>query len=246
MILTIIGFWGAYPNKNEATSAYLLEQSGFRLLIDCGSGALSLLQNYIPLHQLDALILSHYHHDHIADVGSLQYSMLVNHQLQKRSKILPIYANDKDDEKFQSLHFHDFTEGRSINENDQLQIGPWQVTFCQTNHPAYCLAMKFKDITSGKTIVYSADTSWCDNLVPFSKNANILIYETSLYDEQLAKITGHSTPSDAALLAGLANVETLVLTHLPHFGDHSELIRIAKEQFDGHVMLAKTGLTFEL
>lgn len=246
MNVTIIGFWGAYPEKNEATSAYLLEQDGFHLLIDCGSGALAQLQNYLSLHQLDALILSHYHHDHIADVGSLQYSMLMNEQLGTRSNLFPIYGHNEDEGKFQSLHFRNITEGRIIEENKQIQIGPWKVSFCKTNHPAYCLAMKFMDPFSGKTMVYTGDTSWCNDLIPFSNGADVLICETSLFDERFTEKTGHSTPSYAAKLAQLANVKILVLTHLPHFGEHNELVKIAKAQFNGTVMLAKSGLTLEL
>ncbi|MCX8046397.1 MAG: MBL fold metallo-hydrolase, partial [Anoxybacillus gonensis] len=43
MKVTVIGYWGAFPKKNEATSCYLFEHDGFRLLVDCGSGALAQL-----------------------------------------------------------------------------------------------------------------------------------------------------------------------------------------------------------
>ncbi|MFA9458105.1 MBL fold metallo-hydrolase [Halalkalibacter sp. AB-rgal2] len=246
MKVTIIGFWGAYPEKNAATSCYLLEQNDFHLLIDCGSGALAQLQNYLPLHSLDGLILSHYHHDHIADIGSLQYSMLINNQLHKSSTLFPIYGHNKNKDAFKSLHFRDVTEGRIIEENKPVQIGPWHVTFCKTEHSAYCLAMKFLDRTTGKQFVYTADTYWCDELVPFATGADLLICEASLYEETHAAKTGHMTPALAAELAREANVQTLVLTHLPHFGDHQDLVKEAKQGFDGEVILAKAGLSFSL
>lgn len=71
MNLTPVGIWGGYPKANEATSAFLLEYEGFHCLIDCGSGVLASLQNFLPLAQLDAVVLTHYHADHIADIGSL-------------------------------------------------------------------------------------------------------------------------------------------------------------------------------
>ncbi|GAE46916.1 metal-dependent hydrolase [Mesobacillus boroniphilus JCM 21738] len=59
--LTIVGFWGGYPKVNEASTGYLLEHEGFRLMIDFGSGVLAKLQNFVQPEELDALVLSHYH-----------------------------------------------------------------------------------------------------------------------------------------------------------------------------------------
>lgn len=83
MKLTVIGCYGGFPAAGEATSGYLFESNGFRLLVDCGSGVLSKLQQYIDIEELDAVLLSHYHHDHIADIGPLQYAKLVGYHLGK-------------------------------------------------------------------------------------------------------------------------------------------------------------------
>src|SRR5690625_7112639 len=77
MELTVIGYWGGYPAENGVTSAYLIEKDGFNLVIDLGSGALSKLHKYIDVAQIDAVLLSHYHHDYVADLGVLQYARLV-------------------------------------------------------------------------------------------------------------------------------------------------------------------------
>lgn len=69
MKLTVFGHWGGYPLANEGTSSYLLEEAGFKLLIDVGASAVSIMQNYIDPDDIDAAIISHYHPDHVADVG---------------------------------------------------------------------------------------------------------------------------------------------------------------------------------
>ena len=46
MKMTVVGFWGGFPEAGEATSGYLFEHDGFRLLVDCGSGVLAQLQKY--------------------------------------------------------------------------------------------------------------------------------------------------------------------------------------------------------
>ncbi|MEG0781710.1 MBL fold metallo-hydrolase, partial [Carnobacterium sp.] len=73
MKLTILGYWGGYPINNEGTSSYLVESEGYHLLIDAGSASLISLENHLDPLELDAVILSHYHHDHVADIGVLQF-----------------------------------------------------------------------------------------------------------------------------------------------------------------------------
>ena len=75
MKLTVIGYWGGFPAAEGASSAYMIEKEGFTLLLDMGSGALMTLQKYKKASELDAVILSHYHADHIADIGVLQHAL---------------------------------------------------------------------------------------------------------------------------------------------------------------------------
>lgn len=89
---TVIGYWGGYPGEKEATSGYLLEHDGYRLLVDCGSGVLAQLQSFISVRDIDAVILSHYHHDHVADIGPLQFARLIESMTNGVLPELPIYA----------------------------------------------------------------------------------------------------------------------------------------------------------
>ena len=69
MKLTVLGCLGAYPYEGQGTSSYLLQADGFNLLLDAGSSTLVELEKELDPLDLDAVILSHYHHDHIADLG---------------------------------------------------------------------------------------------------------------------------------------------------------------------------------
>lgn len=244
MKLTCIGTWGAYPEAGEATTSFLLEEGNSRILLDCGSGVLSQLQRIIPIEKLDALVLSHYHHDHVADIGCLQYALLIQTILGKRSKPLPIYAHaEEENPLFSTLTYNDYTKGIRVYANQPIQIGPWDVDFCPTVHPAYCLAAKFSH--QGRSIVYTADTSWSEELVSFSKGAEMLICEASLYNEQKGKVAGHMTAGEAGQLALQAGVKRLILTHLPHYGDHQQLVQQAQEIFTGEIHLADSLSSWE-
>lgn len=245
MNVRFLGMWGGFPQAGSATSSFLLEHEGFVALIDCGSGVLAQLQKFMSIDQLDAVLISHYHHDHVADVGCLQYAWLVHTQLGTIKRALPVYAHAQDQEQWSKLTFKDFTKGNTISPDQGAQkIGPWNVSFCQTKHPAYCLAMKFE--CDEHRIVYTADTEWSDELLVFAHGADLLICESNLYAEQFGQVPGHLTATQAGQLANRAKVNQLVLTHLPHFGDHQQLLKEAQDQFGGPVHLAIIGLNISL
>lgn len=239
-----VGIWGGCPKANGATSSFLIEHDGFHCLVDCGSGVLSSVQNYVPLEKLDAVVISHYHADHIADIGSLQYSRLINYYLGKPSPALPIYGHDRDEANFAKLSYKEQTIGVAIQETDIVHIGPFEVTFCETVHPVYCLAMKFT--VDDRSVTLTADTEWTDRLVEFARGTDLLISEANLYEEHLGKAPGHMAGSEAGRLAKLAGADRLVLTHLPLHGEPKEILDAAKEVYEGDAELAVVGKTYEV
>ncbi|MDZ5470226.1 MBL fold metallo-hydrolase [Bacillus sp. 31A1R] len=244
MKLITIGSWGGYPKANEASSGYILEHEGFHLLVDCGSSVLSKLQNFIQPEELDAVILSHYHPDHIADIGVLQHARLIQGFLGKEMETLPIYAHTLDEPEFAKLTYKDITKGTPYDPNGTLTVGPFQIQFLMTNHPVPCYAMRFE--AAGKSIIYTADTSFKEGFIPFSKNADLLLCECNFYSNQDGKNAGHMNSHDAGHLASEAAVKQLVLTHLPHYGNLPDLITEASQKYNGSVSLAEYGQTIEL
>jgi ribonuclease BN (tRNA processing enzyme) len=243
MKVTVVGYWGGYPGANEATSGYLFEHEGFRLLVDCGSGVLSQLQNYLEISELDAVVISHYHHDHIADIGPLQYARLISTYLNNTTVELPIYGHKADAEAFSKLAYKKITRSEPYIPDKLLKVGPFSITFMKTKHPAICYAMR---IEAGEhSIVFTADSSYIEEFIAFSKNADLLICESNLYDNQDGSEMGHMTSSEAGKIAKEAQVKNLLLTHLPHYGKHEDLLQQAASIYQGKTFLAKTGFTFE-
>lgn len=244
MELTIIGFWGGYPKTNQASSGYLLEHNGYRLLIDCGSGVLAKFQNVIQPEELDAVILSHYHPDHSADIGVLQHARLIQGILGKQMNTLPIYGHHLDSYEFTKLTFKNSTKGIAFDPAEILLTGPFRISFLKTDHPVPCYAMRVE--AGGKAIVYTGDGSFKDELIDFSQYADLLLSECNFYGNEEGKKAGHMTSIEAGELAERAGVKQLCLTHLPHYGNTHELISEAATRYSGVIKLAEEFLRISI
>ncbi|HLS66203.1 MAG TPA: MBL fold metallo-hydrolase [Pseudogracilibacillus sp.] len=242
MKLTVIGYWGGYPARDEASSTYVLEKDNFMLLLDLGSGGLAKLQKYYDVTDVDALLLSHYHADHVADVGVLQHALLVQSYFQEELKKVPIYGHHENDTEFQKLT-HDYTEGIAYDPDNVLKIGPFFIRFIQTKHSVPCYGMR---ITDGETtLVYTADSAFQNEWIKFSQHADVLLADCNFYAGLDAAASGHMTSEEVATIAKEANVSEVILTHLPHFGEHTQLVKEAQAIYDGNVYLAYEGFVWD-
>jgi ribonuclease BN (tRNA processing enzyme) len=244
MKLTVIGYWGGYPKKNGASSGYLLEHDGFKLLLDCGSGVLAKLQNVLQPEELDAVIVSHYHPDHIADIGVLQHARLIQGFLGKQMTVLPIFSHHFNQIEFTKLTYKDITKGVAYEPSGSLSAGPFQITFLKTDHPVPCYAMRIE--ADGKILVYTGDGSFKHELIDFCKQADLLLCECNFYGNQDGKQAGHMTSIEAGELAQQALVKQLCLTHLPHYGNTQVLVNEASTKYTGIINLAEEFLAISL
>ncbi|OFI48697.1 metal-dependent hydrolase [Floricoccus tropicus] len=217
MKLTTLGCWGGYPYKDAGTTSFLLtSESGFNLLIDAGSRAVTELEHELSPLQLDAVIISHYHQDHIADLGVLQqYRQLwPKTDPEWDSMILDIYGHNRDEVNFKNLTLANVSNGHAYDYENGQKIGPFDITFIETVHPVVCYAMRIVERKTGQTLVFTGDTGWFDDLIPFTKGADMFLADVYLFKGQ-EKHFAHLTSFEAGKIAREAGVKKLVLTHLP-------------------------------
>ena len=213
------------------------------LLLDCGSGVLSELQNYIDLNDINHAILTHYHYDHFSDIGAYLFSRLVNTQLGRAVEELYIYgpADEGMQKQVEDVAYSRFT---SFNETSQLEIGPFICTFMKNIHPVETYSIKI--VCDSKSIVFTSDTSFTLDLIEFAANSDLLITECSLYEGMDGVGSGHMTSKDAGILAYQSKAKRVLLTHLPHYGELNDLVVSAKKQGNPNIELAQSGMLIEL
>lgn len=211
MKITVLGRYGTAPAKDGACSGYYIEHNDKKILIDCGNGIVSRYQHYCKIEELDYIILSHVHFDHMADLHLIKYVLQTKKyygQIIKKIKlILPKPVKDEDvyDENLFDITY--------LQDNMQIAIDDLTVTFNKMVHLIECYGMAIEN--EEFKFVYSADTGYTDKLVKLAKDADLFLCESTIVKKQIKyPINHHLSVEEACKICKLANCKKLVLTHL--------------------------------
>lgn len=249
MRLTVLGCAGSFPGPESPCSAYLLEADGFRLLLDFGTGALSGLQRYATLTDVDAILLTHLHADHVLDAVS--YVVVRRYAPDGPYPRIPLYAPAGASERLAGAYgsvgegplddvymFHDLKAGT-------FEIGPFSITVDRVNHPVETYGVRVEQ--GGRVLVYSADTAACEALNRLAQGADLFLCEAS-YDEDADNPPGlHMTGRDAGETATKAAVSRLVLTHLvAAWVSEARAVDAAVSAYAGPIEVARAGARYEI
>ncbi|MCI1692893.1 MBL fold metallo-hydrolase [Aneurinibacillus aneurinilyticus] len=246
MKLTVLGHQSPTPGPGGATPGYLLETAQGKILIDCGSGVYAQMMKHIHIEELTAVVLSHYHHDHICDMPILQYGVMMAEIFRKRSGTMPIFGPAEPQDWAKKMNYQKYTQLRTVKEKDTLTIAGVEFSFLRTDHPLLCYAMK---ITDGKrTIVYGADTGPETNWSGFADGCDLFICEATFIEAYLPKgKRGHLSAREAAQTAQRLGVKQLLITHLSPDIDRTAYEKeAATGGFTGTWQLADIGQVIEL
>jgi ribonuclease BN (tRNA processing enzyme) len=243
--LTILGSGGGWPRPHRAASGYLLQQDGFNLWLDAGTGTMAELQEHIELLDVHAVLVSHRHFDHFLDVYPYFLSIWYH---QDRTGTVPFYAPPGMFEHAVQLEesLSDVFESRPVALRDQLEIGPFRITTAPMAHPVPTLGMRFS--VDGFSMSYTADTGPSEEMVNLVRGSDLLLSEATWIERpSTAPIDLHMTASEAGEHAHRAEVGRLMITHIWPASDPDLARQDADATYrDGPVELAEPGASVEL
>lgn len=231
MKITVLGNNGPYPKAGSACSGYLLENDNTKVLIDCGNGILSRLQKVCNINDLDAIIITHLHSDHVSDMFILKYAIGLNKTNNETNLSLPVYTSTDDEYLIDNMNYNDSFTVNNLSEEKEIDINGLKFKFKRNNHPVETYAVK---VTDGlKTLVYSSDTAYYEGFGDFIKGADTLICECGVLEKDRKSDTPHLSAKQASVIATEANINRLILTHFWPEYKQEEILNEARNYYNG-------------
>lgn len=231
MKVTVLGKYGPFPAASGACSGYLVQQGNTKVLVDCGNGVLSRLQQICPIDELKAIIISHLHSDHVSDMLVLRYALdILNARGLREPKPLPVYVPGSPKDEYDRLFFKGVFEVHLIQDGMHLQIDDLSFYFQEMTHPVQSFGVK---ITGGnKLLVYTGDTNYNEKIEPFARDADLFIADAGLLEkDKTSPNVPHLTAREVGLIAAKANVKRLMLSHIWPWYDQDEILAEAQTSY---------------
>ena len=222
-------------------------------IVDIGDGANRNLGRWrIPMNKVQAVLLTHLHSDNISDLADLHLATWIPNRKSQLKVYGPqgvefvtrgfeeayqsdyFFRNEHHGDEVAPLHSVGF-EPITIDLNEPIIIEKdgLKVTAFEVPHDPVKPALAFRFDYKGRSIVISGDTIYSENLISYSKDADVLFHEALSMNivsmmEDFTKRSGndllskilfdvqdyHTDPVDAAKAANEAGVKHLIFYHL--------------------------------
>jgi ribonuclease BN (tRNA processing enzyme) len=247
MRLTVVGCSGSFPGPDSASSCYLVEHDGFRLVVDLGQGSIGPLQRHLDLDLIDAVWLSHLHADHWLDLTALY--VVRRHHHSGPQPALDVHGPGGTATRFVAAYgaatHADVGAVFSFRSTGPgpVQVGPFRMTLARTAHPVECYAARIE--AGGRTLTYSADTGESAEVTALASGSDLLLAEATFMESESNPAGLHLTGRQAATMARNARAGRLVLTHVPPWHDADEVLEDARA-VDPGCALATSGAVYDV
>jgi ribonuclease BN (tRNA processing enzyme) len=213
--VTVLGGSGAWPVAGQACSGYLVEHEGFRLLLDPGYATLPQLLQDTAAEHVDAVLVSHGHPDHCADLNPLLRARVLG---TSSPPALPVHALPGALEAVLALDNPRMLAGayalREFTAGHRFDVGPFQVDTWALPHFVPNAGLRLT--AGGHVLAYTGDTGPSPDIVSMARDADVLLAEATFPEDMPAAQDARylSTARQAGEYASEARVSRLVLTHL--------------------------------
>lgn len=275
MQLTLLGTGCPVVSTDRFGPAQVVRHGDVALLVDCGSGVTQrLMAAGLSGRDLDAVLLTHLHSDHIVDL----FQLVISSWHQGRERPQRVYGPPGTRRYVDGLIelwwpeleqriAHERRPSTAALEVEVEEIGPGPVvslgglsaTAFEVDHKPVRHAFGFEFSAAGQRLVMSGDTRPCDSLAEAALGADLLLHEVFVHREMpvvpgvrsaetIANVAGYHTLSDqVGKIAAAADVGCLMLTHfVPPGCDRQTLLDEVAQDYGGPLLIGEDLMTVDL
>jgi ribonuclease Z len=211
------GTGGATPSTHRGLAATLVADRRSGVLVDCGEGTARQLLRAGAADGLTAVLITHLHADHWLGLPGL-LNLLGE---QGRREDLELWGPPD-----LRRALRRFVAGctkppfrtvvSELTADQVIELPTWNVTALAVKHRGRAFGYALEERAGRRRVVFSGDTAPCEAVAAAARNCDLLVHEAMFLheDARRARETAHSTAREAGLLASLAGVRLLALTHL--------------------------------
>lgn len=247
MNLTVIGCGDAFGSGGRLQSAYILDHSGGRVLIDCGATTtMGLSIRNIDPNGIPDIVISHLHGDHYAGViWFLMHAVVVA----KRDKAIAIHGPPGVEARITAVGellypgmfkmTRNFSISfREVTPSKSSRIKGLDVSVFEVVHPSGAPSHALRCSADGRIFAFSGDTTWTEALVEAGRNADLFLTECCELDRVTAM---HIRWVELSPHLDRIGAKRVVLTHMS-----TDMLRRRGEIKDARVAFAEDGAVFEI
>jgi ribonuclease BN (tRNA processing enzyme) len=244
--LRVLGTSGGWPAAGRACSGYLLQGGSGLLAIDAGSGTLVELLRHASLRELDAWWISHLHADHCSDLSAVFHALAYGKQRDSRLLVFgpPGWTDWLDATVGVAGAATSVFQPVELTEGAFHEVAGLALTATETRHDPRTFGLRVA--AEGQVLAYSADTGECPQLVRLARDADLFLCEAFRSWPGALQTPTSLTPQQAGMVAQLADVHRLLLTHLHPDADPEFAAAKAAEYCSGPVGVAQPGQVYDL
>jgi ribonuclease BN (tRNA processing enzyme) len=223
-----------------------MEHDGFRLLVDPGYAVVPRLLGMVAAEEIDAVLVSHGHPDHVADLNPLLRARYMSETPPSRlaayalpDALAPVLALD------QIRALKDACEIRGFEAGEAFRIGPFEIESRLLPHSIPNAGLRIS--ADGKSITYTGDAGPSDDLVELATGTDLLLAEATYVEAVPSGNTGVlNSAVEVGRQAHRARAARLMLTHLMPGTDPEASRAAASRSFDDWIAVATPGTIVEL
>lgn len=192
MKFQFIGCGDAFGTGGRFNTCFRVEHSAGSFLIDCGASSMvALRQRGVDPNSIRTIFITHLHGDHF---GGLPFFLLDAQLYSRRTSPLTIagpYGLEERLAQTQEVLFPGSSEAKRKFEVELIEIAPNEirdvhgviVSAYPMRHPCGAPPLGLRLAADGRTVAYTGDTEWNEDIIPLGRDADLFVVECLFYDK---------------------------------------------------------------